>query len=110
MTIIFTKHALQRIEERYFKKELVTHTVQYPETAKAGKQRGTMEYMKRFDEKTVTVIVAKTEKGEQLVLSCWIDPPHPSSSDYRKRQRYHAYQKASFWGRVWLDIKSIFGL
>lgn len=108
--IIFTKHALQRLDERSFSKEHVEGAIGKPDAVVAGKEKGTLEYTKGYGKSTVTAIVGKGAKGEDVVLSCWIDPPMYGTKDYKKKERYKRYQKAGFWGKVAMDILSSFGL
>ena len=110
MAIIFTKHALTRLDERLFPRFMVEKTIQKPDGVKSGKTSGTLEYHKKFDTQTITAIVNKTDTGEDLVLSCWVDPPMYGTKDSQKRQRYRAYQKASLWEKIKMDILSAFGL
>ncbi len=108
--IIFTKHALQRIDERWFAKSQVENTIRKPDSVTAGREKGTLEYQRRFEKSKVTAIVGKGSNGEDVILSCWIDPPIYGTKDYKKKERYRKYQKASFWGKVAMDILSVFGL
>lgn len=108
--IVFTKHALQRIDERAFTRHHVEGAIQKPDSVVVGKQSGTLEYQKKYDQQQVTAIVAKGSQGEDVVLSCWIDPPVYGTRDYRKKERYRRYQKAGFWEKIWMDILSAFGL
>lgn len=108
MTIVLTNHAKQRLSERYFSAALVEETVSRPDSVVAGKESDSREYRKRFDTKTVTAIV-KDNKSDLVVVSCWIDPPEYGSADYRKKEKYKQYQNASFSGKIWIEIKSLFG-
>lgn len=108
--IIFTDHALKRLEERYFKKTMVEFTVTAPDKVVPGKQKGTTEYIKVFDSKKVTAIVGTARTGEPLILSCWIDPPYEGTTDYKKRKRYLAYKSATFWGRLWMEFQKLVGM
>jgi hypothetical protein len=108
--LVFTNHALQRLEERQFPQRMVVETFNRPDTSHPAKQVGAFEYRKRFDASTVTVIAKQNERREWVVLSCWIDPPLPGTKDYKQKQRYHAYKKAGFWGKVWLTIRNQLGL
>jgi len=108
--IIFTKHALRRLDERSFSQSHVEGAVQNPDTVVAGKEKGTLEYRKKYQTSNVTAIVGKGTKGENVILSCWIDPPIYGTKDYKKKERYKRYQKASFWGKVAMDVLSAFGL
>ncbi len=109
-TTIFTKHALQRLDERAFTRSHVEGAIDKPDSVVAGKEKGTLEYQKRYGTQKVTAIVAKGPEGEDVVLSCWIDPPVYGTQDYRKKERYRRYQKAGFWEKIVMDILSSFGL
>lgn len=108
--IIFTKHALQRLDERSFSKRLVEETLESADKVLQGKETGTLEYFKKYSDFTVTAIATKNEEGALLVLSCWRDPPVYGTHDYRKKKRYKEFKRAGFWKRLWLDILTSFGL
>ena len=108
--LIFTNHALRRLEERRFPKDMVVEAFRNADSTNPARQDGADEYRKRFGAQTVTAIVKQNDQGEWIVLSCWIDPPLPGTKDYKMKQRYHAYRKAGFWGKVWITIKSQLGL
>jgi len=110
MTIILTNHAKDRIRERSFDERAVVSTVEKPDLVSAGKQKGTLEYARKFGISKVTVIVKENEKKEKIILSCWIDPPMPGTKDAKRRERYLRYKKASILEKVVMDILSIFGL
>lgn len=110
MKIILTNHAKDRIKERSFDEGVVISTVEKPDSVASGKQKGTLEYVRKFGISKVTVIVKENEKQERIILSCWIDPPMPGTKDAKRRERYLKYKKASIMERVVMDILSIFGL
>ncbi len=103
--VIWTNHALERLKDRRFPQSLALSAFLHPDSKKGGKQLGTVEYLKKHQNSTVTVIAKKNEKKEWVILSCWIDPPLAGSVDDKKRQNYLKYKKSGFWGRVWLEIK-----
>jgi hypothetical protein len=107
--LIFTNHALQRLKERKFMQDMAWKTITKPDSMIAGKRAGSKEFRKRFDESVVTVVATQNEKNQWVVISCWIDPPLPGTADYKKKQHYIAYQKAGFWGKLWLTVKSQLG-
>jgi len=107
--LIWTNHALTRLRERQFTQETAAVAYTSPDYTKAGKQSGTIEYQKRLGEKTVTLIISKNREGEKIVVSAWIDPPAQGTSDYRNRQRYLEYQKASGLKKIFLIIKEQLG-
>lgn len=109
-TLIFTNHALQRLDERAFSRSMVETTVSSPDSVGAGKNAGTLEYVRRFGEQRVTAVIGKGSQGEDLVLSCWVDPPVAGTADHHKKLRYIKYQRAGFWQKVLMDILQSFGL
>jgi hypothetical protein len=74
-----------------------------------GKQDGTIEYIKKYQNSTITLIVKPNERRELLVLSAWIDPPLPGTQDAKKRDQYQEYRKATGWKKIWLIIKQQLG-
>ncbi len=109
---VWTNHALQRLSQRGFTQEMAGKTFSSPEFSLPGKQKGTIEYRRRFGKSQVTVIAKKNEKQEWIVLSCWIDPPLPGTEDAKKRKKYREFQykfkSSGFWGKTWLALKKQF--
>ncbi len=104
MSIILTNHAKSRLSERYLSEDKVWSTVQKPDSVTKGKQTGTLEYVRRFGPATVTAIVKESDSRDQIVLSCWIDPPVYGTKDYQKKERYKAYRKAPWWRKILMEI------
>lgn len=102
---IWTNHALERLGQRGLSQDMATKAFRSPDKSSHGKQRGTMEYQKQFGPSTVTIIAKQNDKREWIILSCWIDPPLPGSIDIKKKQEYLKYQKASFWGKFWINLR-----
>ena len=106
--VIWTNHALERLEQRKISREDAIRAFNYPDKFKDGKKSGTKECIKKIGDKTVTLIVKENEHYEWVCLSAWIDPPLPGTKDAIKREKYHdfqrRYKKAGFWGRLWMDI------
>jgi hypothetical protein len=108
--IIWTNHALERLDQRGLSQDLAYQTFKYPDKYEKGKQSGTWEYRKRFGKSLVTVIATQNEKKEWIVLSNWIDPPLPGSIDIKKQEYWKKYKQAGFWGKFWLILKKQIGL
>jgi hypothetical protein len=107
---IWTNHALERMEQRYLPQDMAWQAFQHPDTSFAGKQPGTTESIKQFGSSKVTIISKQNEQREWIILSCWIDPPLPGTKDYKKKQAYKSFQKAGFWGKLWLTLRhQLFG-
>ena len=108
--LIWTNHALSRLDERGLSQNLAWQTFQKPDEQLRGKNPGTTEFRKKIEQSLITLIAKPNEKGEWVVLSCWIDPPLYGTKDYHKKQAYLKYKKAGFWGKVWYTLKSQLGL
>ncbi len=106
---IWTHHALERLGQRGLSQELAGQTFSRPDRTLIGKQAGTIEYQKNFGKSLVTVIAKKNDRGEWIILSCWIDPPLAGSIDVYKKEAWKKYQKAGFWGKLFYVIKKQLG-
>ncbi len=102
---IWTRHALERIRERGFDQEAASWAFTNPDSVNPGKTKDTSEYKKRIQEKTITLIGKKNEKGEWVIISAWIEPPIQGTKDYKKREDWKKYKKAGFWGKLWYVLK-----
>jgi len=108
--IIWTNHALERLDQRGLSQDLAFQAFSSPEKQFQGKNPGTTEFQKRFGQSLVTVIAKQNEKREWVILSNWIDPPLPGTVDYYKKEEYKKYKKAGFWGKLFLTLKKqLFG-
>lgn len=105
--VIWTNHALIKLGERGLSQELAWQAFKNPDRTLKGK--GTVEYQKRFHKSLVTIIAKQNEKGEWVILSCWIDPSLPDTIDARKKEEYKKYKQASFWGKLFLTLKKQLG-
>ena len=106
---IWTNHAGKRLRERKIPQAFINKTLHYPDRTIRQKDN-TTELQKRIDGKTVAAIVKKNERGEHIILSCWINPPFSGTKDHKKRQRYFAMQKASPLKKLWLTLLNKLGI
>jgi hypothetical protein len=108
--IIFTHHALLRLKERKLNQKLVEQSILHPTSHTPGKEANSIEYVYKWEHRTITTVVKPTREGDLLVVSTWLDPPFMGTKDYKKQEYYRSYKKASFWGKVWLEFKKIIGI
>lgn len=106
---IWTNHALKRLTERKISRRLIDYALHAPDQIihKADKA---IELQRKIDGKTIAAIIKTNERGEKIVISCWVNPPYPGTRDHKKRQRYFAMQKASPLKRIWLTLLNSLGL
>lgn len=107
--IIWTNHALHRLEDRRFPQQMALDTFNTPDKKFAGKEEGTTEFQKRFKNSWVTVIGKPNDKGEWVILSCWINPPLPGTEDAKRRDEYRAYLKAPWWKKLLISFAKQLG-
>lgn len=108
--VIWTKHALSRLNDRGLTKSLAWETYRSPDEKREGKEKGTTEFIRRVDSSIVTVIGKQNEKKEWVIISCWIDPPLAGSIDIQKREEWKIYKKAGFFGKFFYTFKRQLGL
>ena len=108
--LIWTKHALLQLKQRKLSQELAYQAFTQPDKTKPGKKNNTVEYKKKINKSTITLIASKNEKSEWIVISTWIDPPLPGTLDAKNKKVYWNYQEAGFWGKLWIIIKEQFGI
>ena len=106
--IIWTNHARDRLNKRKIHKDFVIQAIISPDRTKQN--NGAIEYQKRFDNQTVAAIVKENEKGENIILSCWIDPPNPGTKDFKRKARKIKMQKAGIAEKFWLTFLDQIGL
>lgn len=103
---IWTNHALERLLQRGLSQDMAFQAFSSPDRSFSGKQPGTTEFQRRFNQHLVTIIAKPNEKHEWIILSCWIDPPMIGTQDAIKQDAYRKFQKnyrtASGWHKMWL--------
>ena len=103
--LIWTTHALQRLDERGLTKQIANQTFHQPDRVLQG-TNDSIEYQKHIRTSLITVIAKQNQQKDWVVLSCWINPPLLGTKDARKRRNYLRYKRASFWGKVgWTILK-----
>lgn len=103
--LIFTNHAIRQMKNRGLSQDMAALVFKHADRSFKGKTKNAFVYQKRFEDSRVTVIAKQNERNEWVVLSAWIDPPIPGSPDAKEKEQYKKYQKASFWGKLWLTLK-----
>src|SRR3989338_710566 len=97
---IWTNHVIQRLKDRKIPQNFVSKTVSNPDKTSSSNEGG-LEYRKKFGNKTVHAIVKENERGERVILSCWINPPNEGTKDFKSKKRYWEMQKGSVWKKLW---------
>lgn len=109
LDLIFTNHALERMNGRGMRQDWAWETWKHPDTQTEGNSHDSIRFEKQIDTYHVTVVAKQNDRREWIVISAWIDPPMPGSIDQGKKERFKAYQKASFLRKLWLTVKQQIG-
>lgn len=107
--IIWTNHALSRLNQRGLTQEKAWYTFKHPDDSYKGKEAATTEFIRKEQNSTITVIAKQNEKKEWIVISSWVDPPLPGSIDIAKKEEYKKYKKSGFFGKLVYSIKKQLG-
>jgi len=108
---IWTNHALERLSQRGLSQKLAWTAFQYPDRSVKLGSDGSMQYQKAVGESVVTVVAKKNDGKQWVIISCWIDPPLPGTTDHFKKLRWQKYRQAGWLGKFWMQIqKNLFGL
>lgn len=106
--LIWTHHVIARLEERKIPQDWAWRAFQYPDKTIEGQSNGSIEFQKKYEGRTITLIAKKNEKKEWIVLSCWVEPPLPGSSDIQKKREYWKERKQPFMIRFFRSLFSLF--
>lgn len=106
--IVWTNHALERNKDRQITQSWIEQTINNPESySELGGNK--TESKKRFGHQTVTVVTAKTDSGQYLILSAWINPPNVGTNDFKKQSYNQQMKKASNLKKLFITFKSQLG-
>lgn len=101
-SLIFTNHVLARMKERGINKEQIWETYTSPDAQDQVKDAD--RRVKKFGNRSITIVFKYNEKNETVILSAWIDPPLPGSKDAKEKIWWSEYKKAGFWKKIWLTF------
>lgn len=105
--LIFTNHVLSRIKERGIRPEQIWETYKNPDK-QSGVKKGATERTKKFGNYFVSIVFKHNEKNEVIIISAWMDPPLPGTSDAKEHKWWKKYKRSGFWGKLWLTaVKQI---
>ncbi|MBI4097121.1 MAG: DUF4258 domain-containing protein [Candidatus Levybacteria bacterium] len=108
--VIWTNHALDRLRERGIPQDDALLAFRHPDFQRRGKKKSAKLFIKKIADKRITLAAKQNERWEWVVVSVWIDPPLPGTADERNQREYRDYQKATFWEKVWRDVRKQLGL
>ena len=104
---IWTNHAKDMLKQRRLSQADVYQTFQYPQSSQK-KPDGSWQFTKKFGSQTVSVIAKPTDGHDWLIISCWINPPHPGTPDYYKKLRYRQYLRSTPLKKLLMHFQKTF--
>lgn len=104
---IWTKHARSAALARKIPQRYIDGVLYSPDRTEPTRD-GAIEQSKKIDDKIVTVLIKKSDKGEAVIITCWVNPPFSGTRDAKKRARYLEMQKAGLLKKLWLSL--LYGL
>lgn len=107
--IILTNHARQRLRDRKIPESQILQAISSPDS-KVNNIDGTIEFAREFGNQKAHAIVKENEKGEYIVLSCWINPPNHGTKDFKSEKLYKDKRNASGIKKIWLTLLNQFGI
>ena len=105
---IWTKHVLKRLKDRRISQDLVIQAIVSPD--ETTPREDATQYKKIIEKQTVATIVKQNEKGENIILSAWVDPPNIGTADYKRKKRFFEAKNASVAKKLWLTFLNQVGL
>ncbi len=106
--IIWTNHALQRIKDRRIPQSQIDQTVYSPDS-RINNEDGSIELVREFGHQKVHAIIKENNRGENILLSCWINPPNLGTTDYKNEKLRKDYRKASNLKKMWMTLLNQLG-
>lgn len=101
--IIWTNHALKRINDRKISQNQINQTI-FSFNSKLNNKDGSTEFVRRYGSQKVHVIVKENEDRDFIILSCWINPPNINSKDFRNEKFRRNIKNASPLKKMWITF------
>ncbi|MCH7641221.1 DUF4258 domain-containing protein [Patescibacteria group bacterium] len=85
--VIWTNHALERMQKRGIKQGDAWATWRRPDQSRYAKSRGTWVYCRTFSSQKIEVVAKKNEKKEWIILSVWSRPVRREKNKTRSKSK-----------------------
>ena len=85
--VIWTNHALQRLQERGIKQGDAWATWRNPEQSRKGSNiNGSWVYYKTYGDQRIEVVAKQNEKKEWVIMSVWSKPVYDQGGHHQQYQ------------------------
>ncbi|HEY5600501.1 MAG TPA: DUF4258 domain-containing protein [Patescibacteria group bacterium] len=72
--VIWTNHALQRMQERGVSQQDAWYTFQHPQSSRYAQKRGAFVYFRTYGNQKIEVAATQNERKEWVIMSVWSRP------------------------------------
>lgn len=84
--VIWTKHALQRLQERNIRQGDAWATFQRPDQSRFAQSKDAWIYYKTYGNEKIEVVAKQNERKEWLILTVWSRPVYGSQAHTSHRR------------------------
>lgn len=90
--VIWTNHALQRLQERGIKQGDAWATWRNPDQSRKGSnENGSWVYYKTYGDQKIEVVAKQNEKKEWIIMSVWSKPVYEHSGQSASRHHDNSH-------------------
>jgi len=99
--VIWTNHALARLNERGIKQGDAWATWKNPDQSRYAASKNAWVYYKTYGKEKVEVVAKQNEKKEWLILSVWSKPVYEG---HKRGKQKKSGEQDSFWKLIYKQI------
>ena len=99
--VIWTNHALQRLNDRGIKQGDAWATWKNPDQSRYASSKNAWVYYKTYGKEKIEVVAKQNERKEWIILSVWSKPIY---EDHKKGKRKTSEKQDSFWKLIYKQI------
>ena len=99
--VIWTNHALKRLNERGIKQGDAWATWKNPDQSRFATNKNAWVYYKTYGKEKIEVVAKQNERKEWIILSVWSKPVY---EDYKKGKQKTSGEQDSFWRLIYKQV------
>jgi len=99
--VVFTNHAMERLEQRNIKQGDAWATISNPDSCREAQRKGSWVFYRTWGNRTVEVVASKNEKKQWVVMSVW----DKQIGDWQKSK---SKMSDPIWKKVLKELAGIF--
>ncbi len=99
--VIWTNHALARLNERGIKQGDAWATWKNPDQSRYAASKNAWVYYKTYGKDKIEVVAKQNERKEWLILSVWSKPVY---EDHKRGKQKKSGEQDSFWRLIYKQV------